>query len=401
MSEIDRRTPSADDEINLLDLLLVLIRQKKLILGIGAATFVLTCIVTLLIPNKYIATSRILPPQQDRNGLGAMLGGMSDLASLAGLSVAGNSGDLYVGMLQSRTVADAIIDRFELMTVYDEKYRLRTYDELRKKAAISLGKKDGIITISVEDKDPQRAAAMANAFVEEIKRLNVKLNLGSSGRERAFLEERLAVVKDDLRRAEEALKTFQEKNKAIRIDDQASALIEAISRLKGELASKEVEVGVLLTYQTEQNSQVKAAREAIGQLKAQIRRLEQSPEGQQVADDIFIATSEVPELGVQYARLLRGFKVQETLFELLSKQHELAKLSEAKSTSTIQVIDEAVAPDRKSKPKRALIVILATLAAGFAGILLAFVREYAGRMSEGDRVRWAEIKELARLKKPE
>lgn len=398
MQDNDSHSPVAEGEINLLDLLIVLARQKKLILGVCAATFILVCIVSLLLPDIYISTSRILPPQQEKGGLGAMLGDMSDLAVLAGLSVGGGSGDLYVGMLRSRSVADAIIERFDLMEVYDEKYRERTYAELNNHATFSLGKKDGIITVSVEDKNPQRAAAMANAFVEEIKRLNVRLNLGSAGRERAFLEERLAVVKEELRRAEEALKTFQEKNKAIKIDDQATAIIDAISRLRGELASKEVEVGVLLTYQTEQNAQVKILREAIGQLREQLRKLEHSPEGKQVTEDFFLATSEVPTLGIQYARLMRDFKVQETLFELLTKQHEMAKIREAKSTSTIQVIDEAVSPDHKSKPNRILIVFLATLAAGFMGVLLAFVMEYSGRMSAEDRARWAKVKELAGLK---
>ena len=392
------RFSKVEDEINLLDLLLVLVRNKRLILGICATTLVLTTVITLLIPNIYTATARILPPQQEKSSLGTLMGGMSDLAVLAGLSVGGGSGDLYVGMLQSRTVADAIIDRFDLMSVYSEKYRVHTYEELKEHAAIALGKKDGIITISVEDKDPQRAAAMANAFVEEIKRLNVRLNLSSAGRERAFLEERLVLVKEDLRRTEETLKKFQEENRAIKIDDQATAMIESISRLRAELASKEVEVGVLLTYQTEQNSQVKALREAISQIKAQLRRLEQAPGGQALAEDRFISTSEVPALGVQYARLLRDFKIQETLFELLTKQFEVAKVSEAKATSTIQVIDEAVVPDRKSKPTRSLIVFLATLAAGCMGILWVFVREYSGKMTEEDRLRWAEVKALARFK---
>jgi len=394
------RFSKVEDEINLLDLLLVLVRNKRLILGICATTLVLTTVITLLIPNIYTATARILPPQQEKSSLGTLMGGMSDLAVLAGLSVGGGSGDLYVGMLQSRTVADAIIDRFDLMSVYREKYRVHTYEELKEHAAIALGKKDGIITISVEDKDPQRAAAMANAFVEEIKRLNVRLNLSSAGRERAFLEERLVLVKEDLRRTEETLKKFQEENRAIKIDDQATAMIESISRLRAELASKEVEVGVLLTYQTEQNSQVKALREAISQIKAQLRRLEQAPGGQALAEDRFISTSEVPALGVQYARLLRDFKIQETLFELLTKQFEVAKVSEAKATSTIQVIDEAVVPDRKSKPTRSLIVFLATLAAGCMGILWVFVREYSGKMTEEDRLRWAEVKALARFKNP-
>lgn len=390
--------PVTEDEINLLDLLLVLVKNKKMILGAMAATFVLACGITLLMPNIYSSTARILPPQQEKGGLAAMMSGMGDLAALAGLSAGGSSGDLYVGMLQSRTVADAIIDQFDLMTVYEQEYRVRMHDKLKQLVRISLGKKDGIISISVEDEDPARAAAIANAYVEELKKLNVRLNLGSAGRERVFLEERLAVVKADLVQAEDNLKTFQEKNKAISIDAQATAIIDAISKLRGELASKEVELGVLLTSQTEQNPQVRALREGIGQLKSQLRKLEGSSEGKKISQDIFITTADVPDVGLQYARLLRDFKVQETLFELLTKQYEVAKVSEAKNTSSLQVLDDAAVPDRKSKPKRALIVLMVTVTAGFMAVLWAFVHEFGARMNDEDRQRWHEIRGLLRLR---
>jgi uncharacterized protein involved in exopolysaccharide biosynthesis len=383
------------EEVDLLDLLLVLVKKKKLILGSMAVAFVLACGITLLMPNIYIATARILPPQQEKGGLGAMVGGVSDLAALAGLSVGGgSSGELYVGMLKSRAVEDPILERFDLMKVYDQKYRSTVYGVLEQHVDVSLGKKDGILTISVEDKDPSRAAAMANAFVGELKKLNVEVNISSAGRQRQFLEKRLEVVKHDLTAAEDRLKVFQEKNKAIRIDDQAKAIIEAISKLKGELASKEVELGVALSYQTEQNPQVKTLREGIAQIKDQLRRLEQSSAGKRVSGDIFIATSDVPELGVQYGRLLREFQVQETIFELLTKQYEVAKIEEAKNTSTIQVLDHAFVPDRKSKPKRSLIVLVATFAAGFVVILGACILEAGKKMNDQSLRRWEEIRSL-------
>lgn len=386
------RPYEAVDEINLLEYLLVIVKHKKMILRACVVAFGLTCIITLLIPNIYTGAARILPPQQEKAGFGGMLGGMGDLAALAGVSVGGSSGDLYIGMLRSRTISDAIVEQFKLMERFEWKYRTSAYQALQKKVNISLGKKDGIITISVEDEDPILAANMANAFVEELKKLNIKINLSSAGRQRQFLENRLAVVKNDLMAAEEGLKTFQEQNKAIRIDDQARAIIEAISKLKGELASKEVEVGVLLSSQTEQNPQVKALREGIAQIKDQIRKLEHSSTGKKVAGEIFISTADVPELGVQYARLLREFKVQETLFELLTKQYEVAKIEEAKNTSTIQILDSALVPDKKSKPRRSIIVLAATFATGFMALLWAFVREYGQRMDVEDRKLWSEIK---------
>jgi uncharacterized protein involved in exopolysaccharide biosynthesis len=398
-SSAPARPGLAEDEINLLDLLLVLVKNKWLILGPCAATFALACVITLFQPNIYTASARILPPQQEKSGLSGMPGGMGDLAALAGLRVGGSPGELYVGMLKSRTIADAIIERFDLMRVYDEDSRTRMYRTLDGLISVSLGKADGIIAISVDDEDPQRAADMANAYVEELKTLNVRINLSTVGRERQFLEERLAVVSQDLTQAEYNLKHFQEEHKAIRLDEQTKGLIEAISRLKGEQASREVELGVLLSYQTEQNPQVRALRESISQIREQIRRLEQTPGGKQVSGDSYFVTSEIPELGLQLARLMRDYKVQETLFELLTTQYEMAKINEAKNTSTLQVLDEAVPPDRKSKPKRALIVLLATFAVGFVSVLAAFVREFGRNMSDEDRQRWEQIKVGLRLRR--
>lgn len=386
----------AENGINLLDYLLLLLKHKNTIFKATAVAAVLACITAFFLPNIYISTARILPPVGDNGGLSAMLAGsgVGDLAALAGISVGNTTGDLYAGMLQSRTIADAVIDRFQLMEVYDQEYRLKTYEKLSQHVAISLGKNDGIISISVEDEDPQRASDMANAYVEELKKINVRLNLSSAGRERVFLEERLVEIKQDLAQAEDRLKVFQEQNKAIRIDAQATAIIDAIAALKAQLTSKEVELGILLSYQTEQNPQVKALREGIAQLKNQLKNLERTPDGKSVSEDIFIATSEVPVLGIQYARLMRDFKVEETLFELLTKQYEVAKITEARSTSTIQVLDEAFPPDRKSKPKRSLIVILVTFATGFVTIFVVFTQECIARMPLADRQRWEEIQKL-------
>ncbi len=390
---------SPEDEINLLEYLLVIVKQKRMIFRACVITFILACGITLLLPNIYTSTARILPPQETQGGLsGSLGGGLSDLAAMAGVSVGSASGDLYVGMLRSRTIADKIIDHFDLMAVYDEDYRVKMYGKLDDLVNISLGEEDGIVAISVDDENPVRAAEIANAYVEELKSLNVKINLNNAGRERLFLEERLLQVKKELLATEESLKLFQEKNKTIRIDDQATAIIEAIASLKGDLASKEVELGVLLSSRTEQNPQVIALREGVLQLKEQLSQLEHSPEGKKVAGDIFLVTSALPGLGVQYARLLRDFKVEEALFEMLTQQYEVAKITEAKNTSTIQVLDEGVAADKKSKPSRSIIVLLATFVVGFFAVLFAFIREYGQRMSDEDRVIWQEVKQNMKIR---
>ncbi len=383
----------ANDEINLLELLLVIVQHKKVIFLSCFVAFIVSCGITLLMPNVYTATARILPPPKESGGINSLLGNMAGLASLAGISVGGGStGDLYVGMLKSRTVNEAIISRFKLMEYFGWETRTGAYKNLAGKANFSIGKDDGILSVSFEDEDPRLAADIANAYIDELKKLNIEINLNNAGRERVFLEDRLNLVRDELVIAEDALKEFQKKNKAIRIETQATVLIEAIASLKGELASKEVELGVLLSSQTEQNPQIIALREGISQIKGQILRLERSPEGKKVSDDIFLATSEVPELGVQYARLLRNFKVQETLFELLTKQYEIAKLNEAKNTSTIQILDLATPPDQKSRPMRSLIVIIVTFVTGLFAFLLSFLHSLFGRLSGGNYLIWKEIK---------
>lgn len=377
-----------EDEFNLIDLLLVLLKHKKMIFITCAVSFIGMCIISLFMTKIYISTARILPPQENKSSLSSALGGMSDLASLAGVSMGGSTGELYVSMLKSRTISDAIIDHFNLMELYGANNRVSAYNRLKGQVKISYGDDDGIIEIKVENTDPKLAADMANKYVNELEKMNVRLNLGTAGRERVFLEKRLETIKADLIKAEDNLKSFQETNKAIRIDDQATAIIDAISSLKAELANREVQLGVLLSYQTEQNPQVKELREAITQLNAQLEKLEDNPVEKQVSTDIFITTSEVPELGIQYARLLREFKIQETLFELLTQQYEIAKITEARDTSTVQILDEAVTPDRKSKPKKSIIVIVTTLIFGMLSVFAAFVIEFSSRLKEEDPDLW-------------
>jgi uncharacterized protein involved in exopolysaccharide biosynthesis len=393
-------TEKEKGEVNLLDYLLVLLKYKKMIFVIVSAAFLLTCAVMLLKPNIFTASTRILPPAERKLGLGGgMLSAIGDLGPLAGISLGSYSVDLYAGMLRSRTIADAIIDRFDLMKSYNQSYRTNTYATLEKLVSISIGKKDGIITVSVDDKDPERAAAIANAYIEELENLNVKFNLSNAGRERLFLEKRLELVKSDLNRTEDSLKEFQEKNKAIKIDAQATALIESVSRLRAELASKEVELGALLTYQAEQNPQVRELREVVQQLKMQLRQLEETPPGNRIVSDVFITTADMPDIGMRFARLMRDYKIQETLFELLTQQYEMAKISEAKNTLKIQVLDVAAVPDRKSKPNRKLAVIVATILAGFFSVVFAFIMEALNNLQEDDSRRLRQIKDNFKMNK--
>ena len=223
---------------------------------------------------------------------------------------------------------------------------------------------------------------MANAFVDELDKINREVVVSSGRRMRIFVEKRLDDVKVNLAQTEESMKEFQEKFKAIKLDDQSKATIEAVGLIKGKLMAKEVELQTLLSFATSNNPQVEMLRAEIKALKKGIRELEGTISDK--TSDIVIPTSKIPGLGLKYARLLREFKIQETLFELLTQQYEMSRIQEAKDSPTVQVLDRALVPEKRSKPKRKRIVILSVFLSAFLSIFLGFFLEYVARMKENE-----------------
>jgi uncharacterized protein involved in exopolysaccharide biosynthesis len=370
--------------LSIVDYLLVIVRHKKMILYTTFGAALLTAVITLLMPNIYTATTLILASEDDKGGMSAMMAQLGGLAGIAGGSIGGpTKTDLYVSMLKSETVRDPIIDRFKLLEVYKAKYRVDAYKALNTNAMISAGKKDGIITIAVSDKDPKRAADMANGYVDELGRIAAGLSTSGAGKNRLFLEERLATAKADAVRAGDALKNFQAKNKMLNVTEQAKASIEGVAQLRGQLAVQEVQLASLQRQFTDSSQEVKRARVAVGNLRGQIARLEGGGGGSSIP-----SVGSVPQLGQDYLRLMRDVKIQETMVELLTKQYEMARLSEAKDLSPFQILQKAKVPEKKSKPARAKMVIIATFVAFIFSLLLAFVRESFSRMPEENKGRW-------------
>ena len=376
-------------EINLLALVQILLKNKMLIIKICAVSVVLSVVYSLMLPNRYSATARILPPQKESGGLSGILGQAGGLVGLATGGLGGGS-DLYLGILKSRSVGDAVIRKLDLMKVYKTKTLEDTRGPLDQ-AVKALAGKDNIISITAEDKDPKRAALLANTFVDELGRTTVRLNLTKAGTERLFLEKRLDLVKTDLKNAEEDLKTFAQNHKIVQVDSQARASIEGIARLKGELASKEVQLAVLRSTRTEQSEEVKGVETAIGRLKSEIQQLS----GNSTGGEGIPSVGSVPSVGLEFSRKTRELKTQEAILEQLTKQYEVAKVNEAKDSSAFQVLDEAVVSLKKSKPKRSLIVILSTLSAFFGSILFVFLREYLSGLPDDDKKALANLKKLA------
>jgi len=382
------------NEISLLDYLDVLLKRRKIVIAISAVALVLSVIVCLLLPKEYLAKASVVPPTQEMPlGIGGIAsgGGAGELVG-AFLGV-GSPADLWVGILSSNTVRDALINRFDLMTVY----RKKTIEDARKaldRRTTTKRSREGVVSVSVEDRQPQRAADMANAYIEELDKINKNMVTTSGGRMRLFIERRLNEAKIELTKAEEALREFQEKNKAVSLDAQSKAVIETIGTLKGELLAKEIQIETMLSYSTPQHPQVEVLRSEIEQFKQKLRDLErgtastddaQGPTAENF-DGIFIPTEKIPALALQYARLLREAKIQETLYELLSQQYELARIQEARDTPTVQILDWASVPTKKIKPRRRLIVGGSTIIALFLSSFLALFLEYVQSQRESRRV---------------
>ena len=388
--------PADADAINLLDYLEVVVKHKRMIIRTTFAAFVLSIVISGFLPKIYSATTRILPPQQDQGLMGLAMGQMGGaMASLAGDLLGSSSpADMYVGILNTEAVSDAIIDRFKLMELYGNEFRLDTYRALKKRVDIAAGTKDGIVSITVEDEDPKRAADIANSYVEELGKLTVRLNVTGAGQNKTFLEERLAKAKVDLAKAEDDLKAFQSRNKVISVTDQATATIGGIAQVKAQLVALELQLAVLRRQFTDSSQEVKRVKASLASLKEQLAGLEGSGSGGAIP-----GAGSVPELGVRQLRLMREFKIQETLVELLTKQYEMTKLSEAKDVISIQVLQTARVPDKKSKPRRSLIVLMSTFAACFTGVLYAFFRETGAKMSDQDREQLSRIVGMIKTRK--
>jgi uncharacterized protein involved in exopolysaccharide biosynthesis len=356
-----------------------------MILFSTVAAAALAAIISFFMPGIYSATAKIMPPQQEGTLLPAVMGQLGSLGTVAGDVLGkGNKADMYLEILKSQAIMDPIIDRFKLMELYHQKYRQFTYKRLEDNASIEAGKKSGIISITVDDKDPKRAAAIANAYVEELDRLMKNVNVTGSGQKRIFLEKRLVAARADLVKAEEALRSFQSRHKTIVIEKQAEATIKGIAELRAQLVANEVQLATFRRQFTESSQEVKNAKSAVNNLRGQIARFE----GAGTEDDAIPSVGSVPAIGQEHLRLMREFKTQEAIVDTLNKQRELASISEASTVSTLQVLQTATPPDFKSKPSRRKLVMLVTLSALLLSTAFAFVLENVEKMTDEEKERW-------------
>lgn len=368
----DGQLTEADEEINLLDLMIVLAKHKLLVLGLTIVVAVLAAGYSLTLPNIFTANAKILPPQ-GQSGASAMLGQLGGLAGLAG-GVTGirNPNDLYVSMLKSRTVVDNLIQRFDLMQIYGAKYPSQARQGLAGATDVTAGK-DGIITIEVDDTDPKRAAELANAYVDELFKLTKVLAVTNASQRRLFFERQFEQARDNLAKAEAVARQAIDRGGLVQVEGQGRAIIENTARLRGQITVKEVQIGAMRAFATDSNPDLKFAQQELESLKRELARIEGTSGSKPGIG------RENDNSGIDSVGLLRNVKYRETIYELLAKQFEVAKIDEANDPAVVQVLDKAIEPDRKSKPKHSLIVLVSALAALCIGIFWAFVREGIAR----------------------
>jgi tyrosine-protein kinase Etk/Wzc len=386
-SQSEQRSPLriAPAKKHVLDILFILVRHRKFILGLSFGAALLTAVLVLVVPPIYTSTAVILPPQQSSSLSGALLGQLGMLSSL-GSGAMGMDNPLsirspqetYIGILSSRTVADELIDQFHLTQVYHTKpdNPLSTWKALARHTRIE-SSRGNLIRISVDDRDPQRAADMANGYVDSLYRQNKRLALTDASQRRLFFEQQLAEERPFLNQAEMALEQTQEKTGIFELGGQAGLTLRSIAQLSAEITSREVQLQSLRSIATGENAKVQELESQIEALKQQRSKLEKGS-SVNLSENSFLPTSKVPAASLEYMRKVRDLKYHETLNELLSKQYEMARVEEAKSPPLIQVVDRAIPVRRKTWPPRTLFTLLSLVLFFFLGCGIAILRDTWG-----------------------
>jgi len=356
------------------------------------------------LPNQYTSTASLFPPQQnltmaaqlissigisDTISGGASGSGLGNLA--AGVLGLKSPADMYIGILTSNTIFDNIIKRFKLKEIYGEEYIEDARTELSKHAEITVSK-EGLIIINVTDKDPQRAAAMANAFMEELNALLQRVTEKEANDYLTFLERERQQSAIKLAAAEESLREFSEKSNVIQIDSQTKAMLEYIASIRAAIDTKEVQIKVLRQQATPNNYDFILLETEIKELKEKLKAAECRIDASYVGD-VCLPTSKVPSLGLEYFRLLREVKYQEGIYQVFAKLVEIARIDTVRSVSNINIVDSAIPAEQKSKPKRGLISAIAGVLTFFFMIFFAFVREGWQKIQESQEAeRFAQIR---------
>jgi len=347
----------------LLSLLKIALRRKNQVLTFSAALILLGTAIAILLPSHYTASVVIMPPQSTSTSatMLSQLGNLGALASMGGGLSIKNPNDLQVSILKSRTVEDAMVEHFHLQAEYHKRYVSSARKRWRRLTSVDNGLKDGLIRLSVTDHDPRRAAELAAGWVEEYRRLTASLAVTEAAQRRLFFAQEVNSARDELTRAEDSLKNTEQRTGVIEIDGQARALIASAAMLRAQVTAKEVEIRAMREFATSENPDMMRAEQELSTMQGQLTAMDLNND--HTAGDLISPRGKVTQASLDYARALREVKYRETMYELLTRQYEVARVDEARQGAMIQVVDPAVAPDRPSSYK--LWIFL-------GGIVLAF-----------------------------
>jgi uncharacterized protein involved in exopolysaccharide biosynthesis len=386
---------SQPEGVGMIDVLILLAKNKKLLLGVPVAVAAAAVGLSLtMIPPTYRASTTILPPQQAQSSAASLLaqfGGAGGLvANAAGIK---NPNDLYVGMLQSRRVSDALIQRFSLLQEYGTDSHERARKLLAENTMIGSGK-DNMITVTVEDGRKQQVADIANAYIEELIKLTKTLAVTEAAQRRVFYERQLEQAKTNLATAEANLKRALDKHGVISVDVESRAVVETVARLRARISAKEIQFNALKAFVTPSHQDYKQTEQELNSLRAELDKLENG------RDVTGAAGSNVNPAGLENIKLLRDVKYNQTLYELMAKQYEVARLDEVRDAPVVQVLDAAITPEKKSKPQPLLLGVSSFAISLFAVLAFVFWRETKSRLMRGAgfRTKWIELRSELRIK---
>lgn len=383
-------------EFSLVEILIVFAKHKRLIIGLPVVVGIVALAISLVLPNVYSASTKLLPPQQAQSGAAALLSQLGGAAgAVAGAAGLKNPNDLYVGMLRSRTVADRMVKRFDLMKVFETDSLELARKRLEANTSVNSGK-DGLITIDVEDRDKKLVAPLANAYVDELLKLTSVLAVTEAAQRRMFFGRQLEMSKENLAAAEMALKGALDTHGVISVDSDSRAIVETVGRVRAQISAKEIQLNSMQAFVTTSNPDYKRVQQELNSLREELSKLENGRPAAAVAPG---ATAD-KQAGLENIKILRDVKYNQMLYELLAKQYEVARLDEAKDTAIVQVLDSAVEPERKSKPKRAMIVLVTVALAFLAALMWAIMLESKAKALHIPQraAQWARLKEYLKFR---
>jgi tyrosine-protein kinase Etk/Wzc len=395
MDDVLSRRRVDDEEVNLVDYWRVVRTRVQLIVVLCVIAVLATMGYSLWLPKIYESTATILTPDERGSrslGLATALAASGMVQSVPGLAIPSMTPqrDIVVAILKSRTMAQAVVGHFQLQQRYEAPFLGDAIRRQLNSTVVSLSR-DGIISVKVEETDPQLAADIANFYVANLDQMLARFATTEASKQRAFVAERMAETERELRRAEEALRQFQEKNKVIALQEQARGAVETAAQLKGEIMASEVQLEVMRNFATEANPEMVKLKRRIEEMKRHLSQMQygkgwvlpaENRNPGEPRNEIHIPFAQVPELGLELARLMRDVKVQETVYTLLTQLLEQAKIAVARDMPTVQTLDPAVPADRKTKPKIKLNMAIAGITSLFVGILLAFILEYRAGLKQ-------------------